>query len=126
MFIFYRIKNVKNHANKTLLDRKNILQSELRRISQVIIQNYFPEKIILFGSLASGNIHEWSDIDLVIIKKTNERFIKRLHDVAFLTHPEVGVNFLVYTPSEFQEMISDDNYFVVDEILKKGRILYEK
>ena len=32
------------------------------------LKKYEPEKIILFGSFARGEIDEYSDIDLVIIK----------------------------------------------------------
>lgn len=112
--------------NREIPNRKETLQRELVRIIDIIISKYGPEKIILFGSLSSGNIHEWSDIDLVIIKKTNKKFIDRLHEVSMLTLPMVGVNFIVYTPDEFQDMIAKKHYFIVDEILKKGKTMYER
>lgn len=105
--------------------RKETLQKELNRITDIIINKYEPEKIILFGSLSSGDIHEWSDIDLAIIKETKKRFIERLHEVSLLTLPMLGVNFIVYTPEEFQDMVTQRQYFVVDEILKKGKVVYE-
>lgn len=37
--------------------RKEILEKELKRIVDVIIKGYSPEKIILFGSLAGGHVH---------------------------------------------------------------------
>lgn len=108
------------------LNRKEALQKELKRITDIIINKYAPEKIILFGSLSSGAVHEWSDIDLAIIKKTNKRFIERLHEVSVLTLPMLGVNFIVYTPEEFQDMTNKGHYFVADEILKKGKVVYER
>lgn len=107
-----------------VLNRKEILKKELDRIVEIIINKYAPEKIILFGSLSSGVVHEWSDIDLVIIKKTNKRFIERLHEVSMLTMPILGVNFIVYTPDEFRDMIAKGHYFIVDEILRKGKLIY--
>lgn len=50
-------------------ERKILLDAELKKIVEVLKQEYDPEKIILFGSLLDGNIHEYSDIDLLIIKK---------------------------------------------------------
>jgi len=47
------------------------LQKELDRYVDVLKSKYFPEKIIPFGSFTSGDIREWSDIDLVIIKKSH-------------------------------------------------------
>ncbi len=106
--------------------RKSILENEIKRITNLIIQKYFPEKIILFGSAVKGNIHQWSDIDLVLIKKTDKRFIDRLHEVHLLTRPSVGVNFIVYTPEEAQRMIEENRYFFVKEIINKGKVLYAK
>jgi len=112
--------------NIQIRERKENLEKELERTVDIIIKNYFPEKIILFGSLADGNIHEWSDIDLVVIKETKERFIDRSYKINLMTDPKVGMDFIVYTPAEFQRMMDDDNYFVIDEILKRGKVLYER
>ena len=49
---------------------KEALEKELHRIVATLIEKYKPEKIILFGSLATSKIHEWSDIDILIIKET--------------------------------------------------------
>ena len=107
-------------------ERQELLKAELSRIVRVLKERYQPEKIVLFGSFANGKLHEWSDIDLAVIKDTKEHFIDRLHTVSSLTKPSVGVNFIVYTPEEAQDMIDRNHYFFVDEILKKGKILYER
>lgn len=108
-----------------MIDRKKILKKELDRISDIIINKYSPKKIILFGSLAHGKVHRWSDIDLVIIKDTKRRFLDRIGDVLFMTYPRVGTNIIVYTPKEVGDFIKEDNYFFTDEILNKGKVLYE-
>jgi len=79
--------------------RKEILEKELKRIVDVIIKGYLPEKIILFGSLAGGHVHEWSDIDMVVVKDTPKRFLDRIEEVLFMVYPKVGFNIVVYTPS---------------------------
>lgn len=110
----------------TVGERKEVLDAELKRVVDLIIKEYSPEKIILFGSLATNNIHEWSDIDLAIIKSTDKRFIDRLHEVHLKVKPRVGVNFIVYTPEELRRMIEEKRYFLVQEILGKGEVLYER
>lgn len=57
--------------------RKKMLEEELSRIIEVLKKEYNPEMIVLFGSLADGNVHEWSDIDLLVVKKTTKRPIER-------------------------------------------------
>ena len=106
--------------------RKEILTKELERMVGVLIKEYLPEKIVLFGSLSNGEVHEWSDIDLVIIKDTHKRFLDRIEEVLFMVYPREGLNVVVYTPHEVKEMVNRKHYFFVDEIMKKGKVLYER
>ena len=87
---------------------------------------YRPEKVILFGSMAQASVGEWSDLDLVIIKDTSKPFLQRLKEVALLCRAPVGVDFLVYTPSEFDQMIAERNPFILEEVVRKGKVLYER
>ena len=109
-----------------LFDREAVLIKELQRIVEKVKADYHPEKIILFGSLSQGKVKEASDIDLAIIKDTDKRPLDRSLEVARIAQPILGVNFLVYTPKEFEREQEANNFFVVDEILKRGRVLYER
>lgn len=96
---------------------------ELQNIVDQLVKNYQPEKIILFGSFASGRTHKWSDIDLVAVKKTNKRFYDRIGEIStFLPH-NFPIDILVYTPEELVQMKS--NYFIKNEVLGKGKVMYE-
>lgn len=108
------------------MERKAQLEKELKRITDSIIHSYNPRLVILFGSLSSGKIHEWSDIDLAIVKETKKRFIDRIGEVLQLVKPQVGLHVIVYTPEEVKQMESSDHYFWTDEITKKGKIIYER
>lgn len=103
--------------------RKLVLEKELARIVSVLIKEYEPLKIVLFGSLASGNIHEYSDIDLIVIKNSQKGFYERLKEVGLLVMSRRGADILVYTPDEFE--LAKDSLFFQEEILKKGKVLYE-
>ena len=105
--------------------RRALLEAELKRYIKQLREEYDPECILLFGSLASGNVEEWSDIDLVIIKETKSRFLERIREVMQLLRPQVGVDVLVYTPEEFARL-SKERAFVRQEILEKGKVLYER
>lgn len=108
------------------MDRKAQLEEELKRITEIIVREYKPQRMILFGSLAQGNVHEWSDIDLVIVKDTPRRFLERMRDIFLLTHPRVTLNVVVYTLGEVEEMEKQKHYFWKDEIVSKGRVLYDR
>ncbi|MDI3477596.1 MAG: uncharacterized protein PWQ59_1121 [Thermoanaerobacterium sp.] len=92
------------------------------RIVSVLIEKYDPLKIILFGSLATGNINDFSDIDLIVIKNSKKPFFERLEEVILLTMPKVGADILVYTPEEFKS--TQDRLFIKEEVIKKGRVIY--
>ena len=106
--------------------RRNDLHRELDRIVGVLVEEYRPEKIILYGSLAGGEVHEWTDIDLVVIKNTKTPYFERLFELSMLTRPRLAVDFFVYTPEEFEEAVADKRWFFVHEIIEKGKVLYER
>jgi predicted nucleotidyltransferase len=102
------------------------LEQELHRMTEILIRDYQPEKLILFGSVAQGDIHEWSDLDLVVIKKTEKPLLERTEEVLRLIRPKVGLDVLVYTPEEVEELVADRRVFVLDEIIYKGAVAYER
>lgn len=106
------------------MTRKQRLQKEIKRIVEVLVKNYHPEKVILFGSLVSGEVHEWSDVDIVVVKNTSARIYDRIGEVVKLCRPKIAVDFIIYTPEEF-ERIQKEEMFVKEEIVEKGEILYE-
>ena len=106
-------------------ERQTKLNQALERILLTLSAEYRPEKVILFGSMAQATVGEWSDLDLVIIKDTPKPFLQRLKEVALLCRAPVGVDFLVYTPDEFAHMIADRNPFILEEVVRKGKVLYE-
>ncbi|MDY6932453.1 MAG: nucleotidyltransferase domain-containing protein [Halobacteriota archaeon] len=106
---------------KTII--KEMLEKELLRILDQLKQMK-PEMIILFGSLARDDVGLSSDIDLIVIMETKERFVKRLRDVYENIDNREAVDILVSTPEEFENM-KDKNPFIKDAI-KGSKILYEK
>lgn len=102
-------------------NRLTQLNQALEQIVSTLITEYQPEKIIVFGSVADGTVGEWSDLDLVIIKETTMPFVQRSEEVALLCMAPVGVDYMVYTPSEYAHMLNEQNPFVMEEIEKKEK-----
>jgi predicted transcriptional regulator of viral defense system/predicted nucleotidyltransferase len=104
--------------------------SELNAFSNAIVdklkRHFSPKKVILYGSYAYGNPEPDSDLDLLIIKETSERFIDRWQAVRrILSDPArtVPIETLILTPGEITDRIARGDQFIA-EILKKGRVLY--
>lgn len=110
-----------NRTKDQLLKR---YQAEIQSVVGQIIKKYRPEKIILFGSLARGEYHEGSDIDLFIVKSNPpELGVNRIRELDRLIKYRIGVDFIVYKPEEVEERISLEDPFV-KAILKEGKVLY--
>lgn len=96
------------------------------KIVEKIKKEYQPEKIILFGSYAYGTPYRDSDIDLLIIKDTQERPIDRRVAVARIASDSkrlIPFEPLVLTPKEVSERLEIGDQFV-EEIIRKGELLY--
>lgn len=107
------------------LTRQELLTDSLNELLPVLVEEYDPEQVILFGSMARGRVEEWSDLDLLIVKETDEPFLDRSVRVALLCRAIVGVDYLVYTPAELAQMIERGNPFIL-EALREGQVLYDR
>lgn len=96
----------------------------LEAVIQRLITVYDPERIILFGSHATGSAREGSDIDLLIVKDTEQRPIDRRVEVErLLSDRRVPLDLLVYTPRELLDLYAAGSPFI-QEVLESGRVLY--
>lgn len=96
---------------------------QVKQIIDELVKNYKPEKVIMFGSRATGKTHEWSDVDLIAIKKTDKKLYDRIGEASSSFDHILPVDIVVYTPEEF-ETASKDNWFIKEEVIKKGRVVY--
>jgi len=92
-----------------------------------------PEKVILFGSHAYGEVAKDSDIDLIVV--TNDEFYPKNYRERMDVHlkiskvlseiiKEVPVDLIVYTKPMYRRFIELGSLFS-KEITKKGKVLYE-
>lgn len=105
--------------------REKALKENLERIILDLKEKYNPNKVILFGSYASGKIKNFSDLDLLIIKDTKSKFFDRLREVTKICNYDIGVDFLVYTPEEYEDQLNN-NLFFKEEVVSKGKVIYAK
>ncbi len=108
-------------ASREVRDRRTRLRYELARIRQVLAEDPAVRQLRVFGSMATGRIHEWSDLDLFVIMRSSEPFVSRLARLATLTRPQIGVQFLVYTPEEAAACLSRP--FFQDEIFRRRQLV---
>ncbi len=120
--------NIKKVMARKTESRSKLLDAELERFIEVASEEFDAEKMIIFGSFArgqAGRIHEWTDLDLVVVAETGLPFHQRIKQLLERVRPKVGVDVFVYTPAEWERMKSE-RAFIKEEVLKKGRLVYER
>ena len=78
--------------------------AEIEKVIREIVTRFRPERVILFGSFAYGQPHQWSDVDLLVVTSQcpprNERW-KVSHELdKFISSP---LQIIFLTPEEFGE-----------------------
>ena len=92
-----------------------------------IVQGLTPEKVILFGSQAKGQVDEDSDIDLLIVADSKQDRLERTWRVYRLLKGKRNspLDVIVLTPREYEEM-KNRGYPFIREIEEEGTVLYER
>ena len=110
------------------MKKEGMGQRAIRLIRDILQTKYEPERIILFGSYATGRQALGSDIDLLIVKRTSQPFHRRLAEVRQLVSScRRGIPFdpIVITPQELNRRIIRGDQFLAN-ILRSGKVLYAK
>ncbi|MBF0419685.1 MAG: nucleotidyltransferase domain-containing protein [Magnetococcales bacterium] len=107
-----------------------ITAADLSTISARIVETIQPERIILFGSYARGDIHPDSDVDLLIITtetygphNSRRQVMARLWRL--LADVPVAKDIVLFSDAEVTQWHTAKNH-VIARALKEGKILYER
>ena len=100
--------------------------NKINEVVSRIANRFNPERIILFGSHASGNPDKDSDLDLLIIQETELPMHKRGLDIRLaLIGTMIPMDLLVYTKTEFEEE-KKNRYSFISSAIKNSKVLYER
>lgn len=100
-----------------------LLSEVVRRIVAAID----PDKIILFGSYAHGTPHEYSDIDLLVIKSGVAHPMDVAEEIYGLFWDKaIAIDVLVSSPDRIERELAYGNSFLRTQIIERGRIVYER
>ncbi|MFH1052441.1 MAG: nucleotidyltransferase domain-containing protein [bacterium] len=103
-----------------------IEKSKIDEIVKRIAIAYNPDKIILFGSYAWGSPNEDSDIDLLIIRDSEQPRHKRAGEIwKHLYGSLIPIDIIVYTNDEILREKVNKHSFIYSAI-NSGIVLYER
>jgi predicted nucleotidyltransferase len=102
-----------------------IPQETIEGVVKAIAENFHPEKIILFGSYASGTPTPDSDLDLLVVMESDVPKRKRSVPISMMFRPyPCAMDILVYTPEEVNKWNGATNHIVTEAFLD-GRVVYD-
>ncbi|MFH1769146.1 MAG: nucleotidyltransferase domain-containing protein [Parcubacteria group bacterium] len=100
-------------------------REKIKEVTDKIVREFNPEKVILFGSHAWGKPTQDSDVDFFIIKDVeNTREFASLIDGAIFPRP-FPMDVVVYKPEQVAKSESEGDFFIKD-ILSNGKVLYAR
>lgn len=102
---------------------------ELERIAErlrPIFEQHGVQRAIVFGSLARGEASRRSDLDLIVVMDTEQRFLDRYDALLapiVCAVPERTADLLIYTPAELARMA---HRRFIAAALREGKTIYER
>ena len=90
-----------------------------------IFRKYHVLRVVVFGSVARGEATRRSDLALIVIQQTEQRFLDRYDGILAEITQAVGpqsVDLLIYTPEEAAHCV---NRRWMANVLRDGKLIYE-
>jgi hypothetical protein len=107
------------------IERSGEVLKKIEDYVKEVIDRLDPYLVVLFGSFATGDINEGSDIDIMVVANFRESFLDRIKSLMEINTFGIPVEPIGYTLEEFRRMTERRNQFVT-EIMENGRILYKR
>lgn len=99
----------------------------ISRITEYIVATIDPEEVLLFGSLAYGKADIYSDVDLIIITRFDQRRNDGLKQgvKTFINEFSLKPDVHIHSEKEIKEAQKKPFSFL-GSVLKNGKIIYKK
>ena len=106
------------------MENHELSQKTLADIIQRVVEVAEPERIILFGSVARGEVNRHSDVDLLVVKDAPD--LRRLTATIYQRLYGVGaaVDIVMVTPQDL-ERYKDCHALIIKPALREGTVMYE-
>jgi len=97
----------------------------IRDLCRLIVQDFQPDKIILFGSYASGQPTPGSDVDLLVILLFEGKNITKSPEILNRTNPRFPIDLLARRPDDTERRYREGDP-LIREALDRGKVLYDR
>jgi len=97
----------------------------IAKLSERIVREFQPERIILFGSYAYGQPRPDSDVDLLVVLPFEGKAFRKSVEILNRISPEFSVDLLARRPEDTARRYAEGDP-LIREALDHGKVLYER
>lgn len=100
-------------------------EAKILGLSERIAREFQPERIILFGSHASGHARADSDVDILVVLPFEGRGFQKSLEILDRVEPDFPIDLLARQPEDTARRYREGDP-LIREALDHGRTLYER
>ena len=101
-----------------------VSRNAIKVFVEQVVRQFHPQRVILFGSYAYGKPTEDSDVDLLVVMPFDRRKGRKSLEIRRRIPAGFPLDLIVRTPEFIAQRLAWGDCFV-QEILSKGKVLYE-
>jgi predicted nucleotidyltransferase len=97
----------------------------IKEFCERLVQEFHPDKVILFGSYAYGQPTDGSDVDVLVILPFEGTNFRKSLEILNRLNPRFAVDLLARRPEDIARRFAEGDP-LVREALERGTVLYER
>lgn len=99
---------------------------DIKEWCDMVVREFHPEKIVLFGSYARGTPHADSDVDVLVVMRLprGRRDVLQAAKIRDRVRAPFPMDLIVRSPQQISRRLAQGDGFVAD-VLRDGRLMYE-
>ena len=101
-----------------------VREAEIQEFVDKVVEEFAPQRVILFGSHARGDATSDSDVDLLVIMPTKMQALDQAVEIRQRIDHHFALDLLVRTPAEVNERLALGDFFP-KELVSEGKTLYK-
>jgi len=112
-------------ASSVAASSSMVSMTEIQGVADRIVQEFDPEKVILFGSYASGTPGPDSDVDMLVLLPFEEKPFWKSVEILNHVDPQFSLDLIARNPSDAARRYAQGDPLIRDAI-DCGKVLYER
>ncbi len=97
--------------------------TDIQKFAADVAREFLPEKVILFGSYASGSAGVESDVDLLVVMPEDVSGARVAVEIITRLKPTLPIELIVRSSRQIKERLALNDFFL-REIMATGKELY--